>query len=125
MCVIFEIERDDSKEQDLRSEKLAVGPWGKCETVNAVGVPLCSCRSTISLRPPDFALSTRLGRIMFPRFRRMDVGRSNRISLAKVPSLLDGSLYHAYVSRWPALSEEKASLVPTGCDEDSRVDDSR
>lgn len=74
------------------NEKLAVGPWGKCDTVKAVGVPLCSWRSTMSLSPPDLALSTRFGRTIFPRFNRIDVGSSNLISLANVPNLLDGSI---------------------------------
>jgi hypothetical protein len=62
-------------------EKLAVGPWGKCDTVRAVGVPLCSWSRTMSLSPPDFALSTRLGRTMFPRFRRIDVGSCTCFSI--------------------------------------------
>jgi len=46
----------------------------------------------MSLSPPDLALSTRFGRTMFPRFNRIDVGSNNRISLANVPNLLDGSV---------------------------------
>lgn len=110
-----------------------MGPCGKCDTVRAVGVPLCSCKRTMSLSPPAFALSTRMGRIMLPRFRRIDVGSNKRISFAKVPSLLEGSLYTKKRTKLVGLSCTNGyadclgnhSFVPTRCNQDSGIDNTR
>lgn len=76
----------------LCRENDTVGPCGKCERVKAVGVPRCSCSRIMSESPDACADCTRFGRIKFPRFSRIDVGSSNRISLAKEDSLVEGSL---------------------------------
>ena len=69
-----------------------MGPWGKCDKVKAVGTPRCSWRRTMSERPDAWADCTKLGRMRFPLFNRIDVGSSNRISFAKDDSLVEGSL---------------------------------
>lgn len=68
----------------------AVGPCGRWEIVNAVGLPRCSCKSIRSVRALELALETNEGRTRFPRFRRMDVGRRRRISFANAASRVEG-----------------------------------
>lgn len=51
--------------------------------MSAVGVPRCSCKRIISEREADLALATRSVRIVFPRFNRIEVGKSSRTSFAK------------------------------------------
>lgn len=58
----------------------------------AVGTPRCSWRRIRSVIAEALALATKLGKIRVPRLRRIDVGRSNRISLAKADSLVEGDL---------------------------------
>ena len=91
----------------LCSENDAVGPCGRCETVNAVGVPRCSCRMTMSDRPDEFADDTNIGRTAFPRFSRIAVGSSRRISLAKDDSRAEGSL--------DVLTNTRGSTTPLRC----------
>lgn len=78
------------RRRTLCREKLAVGPWGRWEIVSAVGVPRCSCRSKMSLKALALALATSVGKTCAPRFSRMDVGRSRRISLAKEARRVEG-----------------------------------
>lgn len=76
----------------LCRENDIVGPWGKWDSVKAVGVPRCSWRRMISESPDAWADVIRLGKMRFPRFRRIEVGINNLISFAKAESLDEGSL---------------------------------
>lgn len=58
--------------------------------VIAVGVPRCSWSKQMSVRPDALALETRCGRIVVPLLRRMEVGRSKRISLANAERRVEG-----------------------------------
>ena len=72
-------------------ENEAVGPWGKCETVSAVGVPRCSWSRMRSESPEEFEEATRFGRTRLPLFKRIEVGRRRRISLANAERRDEGS----------------------------------
>lgn len=80
------------RRKTLCKEKEAVGPCGRWEMVRVVGTPRCSWRRIRSVREEALALDTRLGRMSVPRLRRMEVGSSSRISLAKAESRVDGDL---------------------------------
>src|SRR5436305_5162926 len=79
-----------ARKTTLCNENDAVGPCGKCETVIAVGVPLCSCRRIVSLNVAALALESRLGVMRLPRFSLIAVGSSNLISFEKALSRVDG-----------------------------------
>lgn len=53
-------------------------------------MPRCSCKIIKSDSPAELAEATRLGRIRLPRFRRMEVGRSRRSSLANAARREEG-----------------------------------
>lgn len=78
--------------ETLSREKTAVGPCGKCEISNLVGVPRCSCSSTISVRPLVSAERTMSGGVMVPRLSRFPVGNRRRISFENVRSFVEASI---------------------------------
>lgn len=97
-----------------------MGPCGRCEIVSAVGVPRCSCSRSKSVRAAEFALATREGRTNVPRFKRIDVGRRRRISLAKADRRVDGEREvvtrgrgSAIPDRWLYSSSTSSGLAAT------------
>lgn len=94
----------------LCKENDTVGPWGRCDTVMAVGVPRCSCKRTISERPLLLQDRTSSGRIVLPRFNRMAVGINNRISLEKAARRLEGERDVVTRTRGSTIPESAASV---------------
>lgn len=91
----------------LCNENEIVGPWGKCDSVMAVGVPRCSWSRIMSESPEAWADWIRFPKTKFPLFRRMDVGRSNLISLAKDDRREEGSL--------EVVTRTRGSTIPDSC----------
>lgn len=61
----------------------------------------------MSDNPEACADCTKFGRIKFPRFSRIDVGSSNRISFAKDDNRVEGSL--------DVVTRTRGSTIPESC----------
>lgn len=73
--------------------------------MRAVGVPRCSWRRSTSVRAAELALATSVGNIKVPRFKRIEVGRSSRISFAKAASRVEGERDVVIKGRGSAIPE--------------------
>lgn len=91
----------------LLRENDTVGPWGKCETVKAVGVPRCSCKRIMSVKPLFSAEDTSSPKTVFPRFRRIEPGSNSRISFEKAANRVDGSR--------DVVTSTRGSTIPDKC----------